>query len=412
MLGSRYSARQHLISPASLALAMPREPHDIPDPMMRIVLAWGLGPTTFARLREHFESIEEIAGASIDALTHVEGVGRRRAERIKGELDAANPEAERDEMARAGVRFVFIGDADYPRLLINIADPPIALWIRGELREEDQLAIAMVGSRRCTQYGREQAGRFGSMLAQSGLTIVSGGARGIDGEAHRAALRVSGRTIVVCGCGLSTDYPPEHAELFERIAADGGAIISEFPMRTAPKPEHFPRRNRVISGLSLGVLLIEAAKGSGALITARLAGEEHGREVMAVPGRLDSPASAGCLRAIRDGWAALVLDHADVLMQLESVARHLVSAAIDSALTPVTPAENAADTVNLLDLKLTEPQRRIVTALREAGEPVLLDQLSEHTQLPMDQLLSELTLLQIRKIITRREAKVSLRSSE
>jgi DNA processing protein len=305
-------------------------------------------------------------------------------------MDDADVDGELAAMHDHSARLVMLGDGDYPPLLAAIDDPPAALWMKGRLADEDRLAIGIVGSRKCTAYGREQAGRFATLLAQAGLTIVSGGALGIDGEAHRGALRGGGRTIVVLGCGLSRCYPPEHEELFGRVIETGGAILSEHPMRTEPLAQFFPRRNRVISGLSLGVLVIEAAKRSGALITARLAAEEHGREVMALPGRVDSPASAGCLQLIQSGGGALVIDHADVLRQLDASSQ-LVRGALEAA-----GHTDAAARATLFDGNLTDGQRAIVGALADACDALMLDELAAKTGLPVHQLMADLTLLEIR----------------
>jgi len=285
---------------------MPRAPQDVADATLRLVLASGIGPSTWRRLREHFVDDARIAKASVHELADIEGIGGKTADALRRNIDQTDPDTERNAMSRRDVSLILAGDEDYPALLATIPDPPKALWMRGRLQPDDRLALAMVGSRRCSSYGREQAGRFAALLAEAGLTIVSGGARGIDGEAHRGALRANGRTIAVLGCGLLHDYPPEHEGLFNEIVEKGGALLSEYPMHTKPRGEHFPRRNRIISGLTLGTLVIEAAgTRSGALITARKAAEEHGREVMAVPGRVDSPASAGCLHAIREGCELL-----------------------------------------------------------------------------------------------------------
>lgn len=369
---------------------MPRQPHEIPDSTFRLLLADGLGPITLRRLRAHLGTDDRIAGASVAELRQVDGIGDTSAENLRRAIDQANPEQERAAMLACGAELVVYGDADYPPLLASIADPPSALWVRGRLCDQDRLSIAVVGSRRCSAYGREQAGRFAALLAQAGLTIVSGGAAGIDGEAHRGALRVSGRTVVVMGCGLSTAYPPEHKELFDRVVESGGAIMSEYAMGVPPLSTNFPRRNRIISGMSLGVLVIEAALRSGALITARLAAEEHHREVMALPGRVDSPASSGCHRAIKEGWAALITDHADVLNQLDA-ASHLVRGALESA-----GHQNATKAATLFDGNLTDGQKKIVDALIEANDALLLDHIAARTQLPMSQIMADLTLLQIR----------------
>ena len=393
---------------------MPRDASATPDNLLRVVLAPGIGPVTCTRLLQQLGGIDRIVEASTVELASCDGIGRARAATIRRGLDEVDPAAERDAMAERCVRLIVRGvDDDYPTLLASIYDPPVALWIQGELREEDQLAVAIVGSRKCTAYGREQAGRFGSLLAQSGLTIISGGAVGIDGEAHRGALRVNGRTIAVLGCGLAKCYPPQHEDLFKQIVGSGGAVISEYPMHTEPRAENFPSRNRIISGLSLGVLVIEAANRSGALITARLAAEEHHREVMALPGRIDSPASAGCLRAIQEGWAALVVNHADVLRQLESVAPTLLQGAIEAGGPGASAAGSDVDSESprrsLFDGQLTNAQQAIVAALDDAGDSLLIDTLAARTQLPLNQLMAELTLLEIRRRVAREGQGVRLR---
>ena len=389
---------------------MPRDPDTIPDATMRLLLADGLGPITLRKLRTRFEHDDErIVNAKAGVLDQVEGIGVKLAMSLKRSFEAADIDGERKAMHEHGAKLVLLDDADYPPLLKSIADAPPALWVRGEIDpQRDRLTVAIVGSRKCSAYGREQAARFATLLSQSGLTIVSGGALGIDGEAHRAALRVGGRTIVVNGCGLATHYPPEHAELFDRIAADGsgqssGALISEFPMRTPPAAGNFPRRNRIISGLSMGVVVIEAAMRSGALITARLAAEEHHREVMALPGRVDSPASAGVLKAIREGWAALVTSHADVLEQLDGsdqVLRGVVAAAGAAGQTGAAGGKSSA---TLFDGNLSPGQQAIVDALEAAsdGETLVAEQIAARTQLPLQQIMADLTLLQIRGRVTK-----------
>lgn len=216
---------------------------------------------------------------------------------------------ERSAMRSAGARMVLLGDADYPALLATIPDPPRALWIRGSLDALGALPVAIVGSRKATSYGVAQAGRFAAFLAERGLAVVSGGARGVDAEAHRATLRVGGPAVAVVGCGLGAGpYPPEHARLYEEIVASGGLLLSEFPTEYPIRPDNFPRRNRIISGVSAAVLVIEASVASGALITARMAVEDHNRTAFALPGPVDSSRSEGCNRAIRDGEAMLVLE--------------------------------------------------------------------------------------------------------
>jgi len=369
---------------------MTRTAEDIPDATLRLLLAPRAGAVLIGRLREHFGSDEAIVAAPASHLAEVRGLAAGSAAALRHAIADAEPACERQRITAGGARLIVRGDDDYPALLEAIPDPPAALWIRGHLDESDLLSVAVVGARRCTAYGREQAGRLSSLLGESGLTIVSGGAAGIDGEAHRGALRVGARTIAVSGCGLAIAYPPEHRELFERIVDAGGALLSEYPMSMAPLAAHFPHRNRIISGLSVGVLVIEAARRSGALITARRAAEEHGREVMALPGRVDSPASAGCLRAIREGWAALVTNHADVLCQLDASSQ-LVRGALEAA-----GQTGATHTATLFDKNLTEGQQAIVETLRDANGPLSVDRLATACELPLSRVLADLTLLEIR----------------
>lgn len=296
------------------------------DARLRLAMVSGLGPVLTRRIEEHFGDPVAACEASGRELQRIEGIGRQRAELIRRALDEADVEAERERMAELGVEAVTIEDERYPTGLRHIADPPPLLYVRGKFQHHDALALAIVGSRRCTHYGREQADRLAALCSQAGLTIVSGGARGIDVAAHRAALRVGGRTIAVMGSGLADPYPAEHGELYDRIAAEGGAVVSELPMTTPPTAKNFPSRNRIISGLSLGVLIVEAATRSGALITARLAAEEHHREVLALPGRVDSAASSGCHKIIREGWATLVTGPADVLDALGEAGQTLKAA--------------------------------------------------------------------------------------
>jgi DNA processing protein len=371
------------------------DPHTVSDATLRLLLVKGLGPKTLHRLNEKLGSHEAIAGTPANRLADALSMKLGAAKALREAIDAADPAVERALMAEHGARLIVAGDDDYPVLLSQVDDAPAALWVRGSLSAEDSTSVAIVGSRQCTPYGREQAGRFAALLAQSGLTIVSGGAIGIDGETHRGALRAKGRTIAVLACGLATAYPPEHGPLFDQIVASGGAVVSEMPMATAPRATLFPRRNRIISGMSMGVLVIEAALRSGALITARIAAEEHGREVMALPGRVDSPASVGCNCALRDGWAALVIDHADVLRQLDG-SGHRIRGIVGTA---QGRGEKATMAPTLFDLKLSDGQQAIVGALKQEGASLLVDVIAARTQLPMHQIMADLTLLQIRGVV-------------
>ena len=383
------------------------------DALLALSLVEGLGPTLTGRCIETIGSARAALGASTCELAAVAGIGAKRAGKIRGHMDHLEHDGalqrEKELIEELGVRVFAAEDEGYPPLLRHIPDAPPLLYVRGALREDDAVALAIVGSRRCTQYGRGQADRLAALAAQAGLCIVSGGAYGIDAAAHRAALRAGGRTIAVLGSGIARPYPEEHADLFDQIAGvsrstmpqdgeepsgDGGAVISEFPMTFPALAENFPRRNRIISGLALGVLVVEAAARSGALITARLCAEEHGREVLALPGRVDSPASAGCHKMIREGWATLVTGMGDILDALGETGQ-LLKAGVTAG------PDGRAAPVSLFDHHLSASQRRIVEAL---DEPLGLDQLAAATELSVQALQADLTMLQIRGIIDRNGA--------
>jgi len=371
---------------------MPREPQDIPDATLGLLLVMGLGPVTLRRLTENFQTHERILDATARELKNIQGIGDKTARTLRKAFDEVDPDRERDAMSACGARLIFHDDDDYPPLLSEIPDPPVGLWIRGQLAPSEP-RIAIVGTRRCTTYGREQAVRLSALLTQSGLTVVSGGALGIDSQAHRGALRASGRTIAVLGCGVGVCYPPQHNDLFQRIIDEGGALVSEFPTMVEPLAQHFPRRNRIISGLSLGVLVIEAPLRSGALITARLAVDDHGREVMALPGQIDSPASAGCNQAIQEGWAALVVNHADILQHMDTVHHKFQVTKEDVS------EKQSNQSASLFDAQLSSNQSAIMEVLAQGRDHVSIEQVAAQTQLLPSQIRAELTLLQIRGLI-------------
>jgi DNA processing protein len=374
--------------------------------MLRLTLVEGFGPVTIARALVAFGSPERIIRASVRELAQLRGVGERKAEQIRRGLDGADV-ALREELELAHslrVRVVAQGEREYPPLLGHVPSAPVVLYARGTLDpERDLYSVGIVGSRRATHYGVEQTSRFSIALAQSGLTIVSGGARGVDTAAHRAAMQAGdGRTVAVLGCGLASCYPPENAALFDEIVARGGAILSELPLRTGPNAENFPARNRIISGMSLGVLVIEAPSKSGALITARYAAEDQGREVLAIPGRVDSPASEGTNELIKTGSAAMATSPRDVIDVLENAARHAHLGTHGDRTRAFAQSGQMTSTdagAPVAPRGLTERQRLIFESLRE---PRSIDSLVELTGLEAASVMAEATILEVRGVIARR----------
>ncbi|MEQ8745781.1 DNA-processing protein DprA [Pyruvatibacter sp.] len=372
--------------------------------LLQLTRARGVGPILGRRLLETFGSADAAVEASEAALRAIRGVGRRKAADLRRALHDAEAvaRAEIDAASERGVRFLTGDDEAYPDLLAELPDAPLILSVRGRLRPHDQPAwpVAIVGSRRCTPYGVEQAERFAATLATAGLTVVSGGARGVDTAAHRACLRAEGHTIAVLGCGLGRCYPPENRDLFDAIVANGGAIVSELPLETTPAPENFPARNRIISGLSLGVLVVEAPKRSGALITARIALEEHGRDVAAIPGRVSDVAAAGANGLIKSGEAALVETARDVIDLLETPARHRMMGRHDTRYAPAPlPADQPTPPRPRVDPSTLSPVQRQILDLLES--PRSLDELVRRTDAPPSELLPALTMLEMRQLVRR-----------
>lgn len=331
-----------------------------------------LGPVRIGALVEHFGTARAAWEAPAGELAQVASL-RGYSERVDSDRREIDPEAEWRRLEKCGARALCLEDREYPSLLKNIHRPPPLLYCRGAWQEDDHLALALVGSRRCTAYGREMARRLAGELAALGFTVVSGMALGIDTEAHRGALNSRGRTVAVLGCGVDICYPPGAAGLMEQIAA-AGVVASEFPPGTAPLPQHFPQRNRIISGLSLGTLVVEAPAKSGALITAHYACEQN-REVFAVPGSVNSPYSRGCHRLIKEG-ARLVETVEDILEEL-AVGPVAAPAAETAAAAALPPGEQ-----QILDLV--------------AYQPVQMDRLIRESGLPAEQVGSLLLSLELK----------------
>src|SRR4051794_9205944 len=347
---------------------------------LQLAMTDGIGPILIARLVKAAGSAEAAASADATLLRQVEGIGSAKSAMIAASLRQAAGETD-TEIARAeaaGAKLICLEDGEYPPLLRDIPDPPTVLYLRGSLEPRDLNAVAIVGSRKCSFYGREQAERFGALLAGAAVSVISGGARGIDSAAHRGALsHPQGRTIAVLGSGVDVAYPPENASLFEQIALRG-AVISEYPMGTPPVAENFPRRNRIVSGMSRGVLVVEADERSGALITARQACDDHGRPVFALPGRVDNKLSVGPHKLIRDG-ATLVTNLEEILEGLGPLPQGVSEVSLfDQALNEAPAPASATPQAAVHDVN--DQQHAILKALD--GEAVDVDLIIERTALP------------------------------
>ncbi|NQT91597.1 MAG: DNA-protecting protein DprA [Lentisphaerae bacterium] len=277
-----------------------------------------VGPVGVRSLKESLGSVRAVFEADADALVTAKGIGKDFAAAVVKQRGEVDWQAEEEKANALGARILTPCDPEYPAPLAEIHDPPLALYVKGGLQSGDRHAIAVVGTRRPTHYGKDQAGRLAYGLANAGMTVVSGLATGIDTEAHGAALNASGRTLAVLGGALDCLYPASNKGLADRIA-ESGAVISEFPLGRQPDKTTFPMRNRIVSGLSMGVVVVEAGARSGALITCAQAASQ-GRLVFAVPGRVDVPSASGCLSLIRDG-AKLVTCLDDVLQEFEYLVR-------------------------------------------------------------------------------------------
>ena len=342
----------------------------------------GVGVVRFRRLLERFGSLSEAWRAPRRALAEA-GLDRRALDGVAHLQSALDPARELARVRAAGAAALTWRDADYPALLQAIPDPPPVLYVKGRLTGVDAGAVGMVGTRRATVYGRDVAERLARDLAANGVTVVSGLAKGIDTHAHRGALGGGGRTIAVLGHGLDTVYPPENRRLAAEIV-ERGALVSDYPFGAGPLAEYFPPRNRIISGLSAGVVVVEADHTSGALITSKFA-LDQGRDVFAVPGPINAPSSRGCNRLIQDG-AKLVTSAEDILFDLNP---HM-------AVRPTTE-QLALDLLNEASGAAAgaAPEHPLVIALRELGQPAHVDLLARTLGLPIAEVTGGLALLEI-----------------
>jgi DNA processing protein len=362
---------------------------------MRLVLVSGVGPKSHRLLIERFGCAERVFRASYEELLTVPGVGAALAQRI---VQAAQQPIEQPVLAQCqshGLSWVFRDDAAYPPLLAQLEDAPALLFYRGQLRPEHRRAVAIVGTRYPTGYGLRQADRLARQLVQAGFTIVSGLARGIDAAAHRAALAAGGATWAVLGGGLLQMYPAEHRRLADQIASSG-AVLTELPPEHPPRSGNFPQRNRIISGLSLGVVVVEAGVRSGALITAQHA-LEQGREVFAVPGSIENPVSRGCHQLIRDG-AKLVESAQDIVDELTSLLPLVESRGLPSGSNEGTGCQGEPATLPPA-VQLSEAEQRLWQAIEPNGS--LVDDAIQRSGLSAHEALVALAQLEVKKLVRR-----------
>jgi DNA processing protein len=363
----------------------------------------GVGPRAAAKLLERFGSAEAVFNATRNELESLR-LRPEAIESIRGRATFAQAEEEIERVRQLGADVLLLDDGVYPQLLREIFDPPITLYLKGAWNEcFERPCVAIVGSRRCSTYGQNAAMMLARDLAQKGLTIISGLARGIDAAAHRGALEAGGRTVAVMGTGLDQVYPRDHRKLADEILAAGGTMISEFPLGTPPAPQNFPYRNRVISGLSLGVLVVEAAENSGSLITARMAMEQN-REVWAVPGNITSRNSFGTNYLIKGAGAKLIQQWQDIASELPQE--------IAAALLPPVPQkkedEGMVKQLSLVPADLTASEQAIFRLL-SPDEPLHIDLLAESSKLSISELTSALLGLEMRELIRQLPGKCFVR---
>ncbi len=339
-----------------------------------------MGPVRLRKLVEVFETPERILAAKRSDLRTVDGIGNEVAEQIANWESNVDLPAELARIRDFGAHVITAQSPEYPRQLREIHAPPIVLYVWGELTERDQHAIGVIGSRRTSHYGAECAKKLSYQLAYSGLTIVSGLARGIDTAAHQGALAAKGRTIAVIGSGLTKLYPPENAALADKIRDGHGAIVSEFSMEIEPDRQTFPMRNRIISGWSHGILIVEAGLNSGALITASQA-IEQGRSVYAVPGHINAPTAHGSNRLIQQG-AKLVMDASDILDDLQILLP-------EKQKIPVAAARAIPE--------LSTDERRVYDAINPTETPI--DQIAHNSALPSATVSSVLLRLELKRLV-------------
>lgn len=354
----------------------------------------GIGPRAAAKLLERFGSAEAVYGATRAELEQLRLLPEAVDSIIARDRYAA-AEAEIENLRKLEADLLILDDGVYPSLLREIYDPPITLYVKGNWAKcLDQPCVAIVGSRRCSTYGQNAALMLARDLAQRGVTIVSGFARGIDAAAHRGALEGGGRTVGVMGTGIDEVYPRDHKKLAEEILEGGGALVTQFPLATPPVSENFPYRNRIISGLSLGVVVVEAAENSGSLITARLSIEQN-REVFAVPGNITSRNSFGANYLIKGAGAKLVQQWQDIAAELPpQIAARLLPPPVGDK----RKETSLANQLSLVPQGLSNPET-LVWKLLSADNPQQIDSLVDRTRLSISDLTAALLALEMRELV-------------
>jgi DNA processing protein len=366
---------------------------DSREALIALNLIGNVGPIRVRQLLERFGEATAILRAGREQLLRVNGIGEETAAAIAGWETNADLKGELKKIDEFGCRILIQTDEEYPPLLRQIYDPPLVLYVKGALLSKDKNAVAMVGSRMTTHYGIEVARKLAYQLAYLGVTVVSGGARGIDSAAHQGALSAKGRTVAVLGTGINLVWPPENKELYERIK-DNGALITQFPFNRPGDKQSFPIRNRIVAGMTLGTVVVEANLTSGALITANFA-NEYGRQVFAVPGRIDSPRSKGCHDLIKKG-AKLCEGAEDILSEFEYL------------FPPSNRPASAAETGTLPALELSENEQKVYDSLSE--EQLSIDEVIRQSGLPSSAVSVSLLSLEMKRVIRQQPGKMFVRN--
>jgi len=350
----------------------------------------GIGPVRAKRLKERFGSLDRALVSRAADLRSVEGIGADLASRLAAWEESSRVEDERAQVEKLGLTVLTPADEAYPESLREIYDPPLVLYVKGKIPSTWPRGVAVVGSRETSHYGLETAKKLGYQLAYAGVPVISGLARGIDTAAHLGALAAKGTTWAVLGCGLDLMYPPENDALAAKIVEAGGCVISELALGTSPDKRTFPMRNRIVSGMSFGVLVIEAGRQSGALITARQ-GLDQGRQVFAIPGRIDNPLAQGCHQLIKEG-AKLVEGVEDILSELEFL----------------LPRASVA-TARPLPADLSVEEEKVYAAIELDETPI--DAITQATGMPSGMVSSTLLRLEMKRLVRQLPGKVFVRTS-